>query len=102
MIRAQLLSQPAVLFAGYKVPHPLEPYFVIKVQTDGSITPNAAIQQACQELIKTLNILQERFKSEFAFKEMEIVGDDPYAVPGVTFPGQSSGWGMAQTDYSEF
>ncbi|KAM6491913.1 hypothetical protein JOM56_012551, partial [Amanita muscaria] len=27
------------LFASYKVPHPLQPYFLIKVQTDTSLTP---------------------------------------------------------------
>jgi len=29
----QLLRDPQVLFAGYKVPHPLEHKFVLRVQT---------------------------------------------------------------------
>ncbi len=33
LVRMQLLSDPAVLFAGYRIPHPLEYKLVIKVQT---------------------------------------------------------------------
>uniref|UniRef100_A0A673WBF0 RNA polymerase II subunit J n=1 Tax=Salmo trutta TaxID=8032 RepID=A0A673WBF0_SALTR len=33
IIRQQLLKDPQVLFAGYKVPHPLEHKIVIRVQT---------------------------------------------------------------------
>jgi DNA-directed RNA polymerase II subunit RPB11 len=51
MLRAQLLATPQVLFAGYKVPHPLQPYFLIKVQTDGSVTPTAVLETACTKLI---------------------------------------------------
>ncbi|XP_006801951.2 DNA-directed RNA polymerase II subunit RPB11-a [Neolamprologus brichardi] len=37
IIRAQLLKDPQVLFAGYKVPHPLEHKIVIRVQPGGSL-----------------------------------------------------------------
>ncbi|KAG9313510.1 DNA-directed RNA polymerase, partial [Chiua virens] len=39
MLRAQVLSMPQVLFAGYKVPHPLHPYFLLKIQTDWHYHP---------------------------------------------------------------
>jgi DNA-directed RNA polymerase II subunit RPB11 len=39
MLRSQLLLNESVIFAGYKVPHPLEPKFILKIQTDGSETP---------------------------------------------------------------
>ncbi|XP_042372380.1 DNA-directed RNA polymerase II subunit RPB11-a, partial [Plectropomus leopardus] len=38
-IRAQLLKDPQVLFAGYKVPHPLEHKIVIRVQTTPDYSP---------------------------------------------------------------
>jgi DNA-directed RNA polymerase subunit L len=39
MLTAQLLRDPRVLFAGYKVPHPLENSFVLKIQVrDGERT----------------------------------------------------------------
>lgn len=35
----QLLRDPAVSFAAYKVPHPLEPQIVVKVQTKENKDP---------------------------------------------------------------
>ena len=54
LCRRQLLSMPGVLFAGYKVPHPLEPYFILKVQTNGIQTPSVAVQEACKQIIETI------------------------------------------------
>ncbi|KAL0960031.1 hypothetical protein HGRIS_011679 [Hohenbuehelia grisea] len=68
LLRAQLLAVPEVLFAGYKVPHPLQPYFIIKVQTDGSITPQAALEKAINELISLITKVEAGFKREFAYK----------------------------------
>lgn len=71
MLRAQLLSMPQILFAGYKVPHPLHPYFLLKVQTDGTISPQEILEQACTKLIGTLSSLETKFKREFSFKDVE-------------------------------
>ncbi|KIL58211.1 hypothetical protein M378DRAFT_188299 [Amanita muscaria Koide BX008] len=110
MLRAQLLSMPNVLFAGYKVPHPLQPYFLIKVQTDGKITPQAAVEQSCTKLIGLMSQLETKFKREFSFKDVEVgtgVGttgvtastlEDPYGVG--TAPG-TSGWNTGR-DYLDF
>ncbi|KAI3615826.1 dna-directed rna polymerase ii [Moniliophthora roreri] len=107
MLRAQLLSMPQVLFAGYKVPHPLHPYFIIKIQTDGSITPEAILEQAALKVIGTLASLEAKFKREFSFKEVDPlgtgavgsvapnVGEDPYGAPAW---GQSAG----TKDYLDF
>jgi DNA-directed RNA polymerase II subunit RPB11 len=61
---SQLLLIPYVLFAGYKVGHPLEPKFVVKVQTDPEHTPIQAIQEACKSLILTLSKMREAFGRE--------------------------------------
>ncbi|KAG8953372.1 DNA-directed RNA polymerase II core subunit [Tulasnella sp. 419] len=110
LIRSQLLSHPNVLFAGYKVPHPLEPYFILKIQTDGNITPTAAFQTACNNILATIVNLQKEFKREFEFKEMDLddatiqqpVGGaaaarttDPYGV-------ESRGTRMRAHDYADF
>ncbi|KZW03799.1 RBP11-like subunits of RNA polymerase [Exidia glandulosa HHB12029] len=100
MIRAQLLTNANVLFAGYKVPHPLEPYFILKVQTDGHVTPSAAVQTASQEIMSLLTQLTERFKQEFTRKEMDALGDDSYAPPPVQ-PAHT-GWGAPAGDYTDF
>lgn len=83
---SQLLVTPHVLFAGYKVPHPLHPYFQIKIQTDGTITPQDALEQAANKLIATLGSLEGKFRREFSFKGNEAEGtagvDDPYGTGG--------------------
>ncbi|KAI0792328.1 DNA-directed RNA polymerase [Abortiporus biennis] len=91
LVRSQLLNMPQVTFAGYKVPHPLHPYFELKIQTDGSITPQVALEQACTKLIGTMVTLENKFKREFTFRDVEgAVPEDPYgtgATAGTTWPG---------------
>ncbi|KAF8461654.1 DNA-directed RNA polymerase [Russula ochroleuca] len=97
MVRGQLLSMPQVLFAGYKVPHPLHPYFLVKIQTDGTITPTAALEQACTKLIGTLSSLEAKFKREFSFKDVEgVTTEDAYGT-STTGPAWTSG-----RDYMDF
>ncbi|XP_014254851.1 DNA-directed RNA polymerase II subunit RPB11 [Cimex lectularius] len=62
MIRNQLLKDPKVLFAGYKVPHPLDPKFVIRIQTTNDETPQNALKNAIADLIAELSLFEERFK----------------------------------------
>ncbi|KAI5477276.1 hypothetical protein MNV49_006573 [Pseudohyphozyma bogoriensis] len=64
MLRAQLLHLPYVLFAGYKVPHPLEPRVIIKLQTDGTMTPIQAVQESCDKLITVLAAMKQQFTQE--------------------------------------
>ncbi|KAF9073105.1 DNA-directed RNA polymerase [Rhodocollybia butyracea] len=112
MLRAQLLTMPQVLFAGYKVPHPLHPYFILKIQTDGTITPDLVLSEACNQLIGTLSTLESKFKREFSFKEADggpgaasaaggafATSDDPYGTGAGT--GGGAGWGN-RDDYLDF
>ncbi|KAA1108377.1 DNA-directed RNA polymerase II core subunit [Puccinia graminis f. sp. tritici] len=75
MLRSQLLQFPYVIFAGYKVPHPLEPRFIIKVQTDGSHTPIQAIQEAVKTLILTLDKMRNLLQNEFRLAKTVGVGE---------------------------
>jgi hypothetical protein len=52
--------------------------FLVKIQTDGTITPTAALEQAC---IGTLSSLEAKFKRELSFRDVE----------GVTGPAWTSG-----------
>ncbi|KAG8216786.1 DNA-directed RNA polymerase [Butyriboletus roseoflavus] len=98
MLRAQVLSMPQVLFAGYRVPHPLHPHFLLKIQTDGTITPQAVLEQACTKLIATLSSLEARLKREFSFKDVEgAVPEDPYGTAGTG----AQTWGTGK-DYLDF
>ena len=62
MIRQQLLKDPQVLFAGYKVPHPLENKFVLRLQTTADYSPQEAFTNAITDLISEISLLEERFK----------------------------------------
>ncbi|GJJ15072.1 hypothetical protein Clacol_009347 [Clathrus columnatus] len=103
MLRSQLLAMPSILFAGYKVPHPLEPYFILKIQTDGSITPTEALEQAGNALLKLISDLQAKFKAEFAYKDVEGVdgvAEDPYgALPSNM---TTSAWGSSTRFYADY
>lgn len=70
---SQLLKSSNVIFAGYKVPHPLDPHFTLKLQTDGSVTPQQALQDACQALIALIADLQVKFDKEFEMKSFDSV-----------------------------
>jgi DNA-directed RNA polymerase II subunit RPB11 len=103
--RSQLLASPNVLFAGYKTPHPLHPYFLLKIQTDGSLAPAAALEAAASRLIATLSALEGKFRREFSFKDGESGG--PAAAVGMAgmegdpYGGGGVAWG-AQRDYLDF
>lgn len=59
---SQLLKDPKVLFAGYKVPHPLEHKFVLRIQTTSDYTPQEAFMNAITDLTSELSLFEERFK----------------------------------------
>jgi len=50
------------LFAGYKVPHPLESKFVLRIQTTPDYSPQEAFTNAITDLISEVSLLEERFK----------------------------------------
>jgi hypothetical protein len=51
-----------VLFAGYKVPHPLEHKFVLRIQTTSDYSPQEALMNSITDLISELSLFEERFK----------------------------------------
>ncbi|KAJ5247037.1 hypothetical protein N7468_002020 [Penicillium chermesinum] len=70
MLRSRLLKTKHVVFAAYRVPHPLTPNFLLRVQTDGEITPRKAVITASQALIKDLAILAREFQKEYELRKM--------------------------------
>ncbi|KAL8724804.1 MAG: hypothetical protein Q9181_006665 [Wetmoreana brouardii] len=70
MLRARLYQSPHVLFSGYKVPHPLVADFILRVQTDGTLTPRAAVLQACKDLVTDLGLLSREFTKEWELRKM--------------------------------
>ncbi|KAL8934441.1 MAG: hypothetical protein Q9216_005913 [Gyalolechia sp. 2 TL-2023] len=70
MLRSRLLQSPNVLFSGYKVPHPLFSSFILRVQTDGTLTPRQALVQACKDLVTDLGLLSREFTKEWELRKM--------------------------------
>lgn len=83
------------MFAGYKVPHPLEPSFQLKVQTDGSILPTEALEKAANDLIGTIRVIQNNFKREFSFREVEGADGINVGLGGLSGVGQGETGGGA-------
>ncbi|KAI9893645.1 MAG: DNA-directed RNA polymerase II core subunit [Vezdaea aestivalis] len=73
LLRSRLLTSQHVIFAGYRVPHPLFPTFELRVQTDGSLTPQEALMTACRDVVQDLASLGREFTKEWELKKM--VGD---------------------------
>lgn len=62
MLRMKLLDNPQVIFAGYKMPHPLEHEFVLKIQTTADTTPLQVLQDEIYHLIADINGLIRNFQ----------------------------------------
>lgn len=62
-MNSQLLRDPNVLFAGYKLPHPLEHKFELRIQTScPEYTPQDALTSSLTDLLAELSLFEERFK----------------------------------------
>lgn len=68
LLRAQLIQDPRVLFAAYKVEHPLFANFVLRIQTEEGYSPRDALKNACHSLIAQLSTLQKNFSKEWSIK----------------------------------
>jgi len=75
LIRMQLLNDPNVIFAGYRMPHPLDHKIVIKIQTNKNSTPTTTLTTAINNLKDEFSLLEERFKDALASKRNP---DAPY------------------------
>ena len=52
-----MLKDDRVLFAAYKVEHPLFANFVLRIQTEDDYSPQA-LQNACSGLISELDVIK--------------------------------------------
>lgn len=75
LLRYQLLENPRVTFAGYKVPHPLKYEVHIKVQTTGmDYPPQHAVNDAIELLVGKFANLTGQFEREFTNHSMQYGG----------------------------
>eukprot|EP01079_Euglenida_sp_SAG-EU17-18_P005942 gene5942-1060_t len=64
LIRMKLHEDHSVVFAGYRLRHPLEHNIEIKVQTDKTVSPNDAFKHALQGLASDVEKIGRAFKDE--------------------------------------
>ncbi|GAA0156769.1 DNA-directed RNA polymerase [Lithospermum erythrorhizon] len=64
ILRMQLHSDPNVLFAGYKLPHPLQYKIIVRIHTTSQSSPMQAYNQAINDLDKELDHLKSAFEAE--------------------------------------
>lgn len=70
MLRAQLLQDPRVVFAGYKIEHPLVSNFILRVQTEEDYEPREAVVNAARSLLDQLTQLRSNFEREWELKKI--------------------------------
>merc|ERR1719215_1377330 len=70
-LRMELLRNEAVLFAGYKVPHPLNNMIELRVQTLPKTTPEAAVRVAVANLKSEFSSMLDQFDEGVAAYQAE-------------------------------
>ncbi|GAB7337717.1 hypothetical protein MBLNU457_g2999t2 [Dothideomycetes sp. NU457] len=75
LLRGRLVKSPQIIFAAYKVPHPLFANFELRVQTDGSLTPKEAVVKACADIVQDLQKLDQEFTKEWELKKIAGAGN---------------------------
>lgn len=58
------LRSPATLFAGYRVPHPLDPMVQLRIQTNGQLSPTESLRAGLQESVDELAKMEIQFANE--------------------------------------
>jgi len=74
LLRGRLVKSPQIIFAAYRVPHPLFANFELRVQTDGSLSPKEAVVKACADIVQDLQKLDQEFTKEWELKKIAGAG----------------------------
>ncbi|ODV86987.1 hypothetical protein CANARDRAFT_195928 [[Candida] arabinofermentans NRRL YB-2248] len=76
LLRQELIEDPQVLFAAYKIEHPLFANFIMRLQTEEGYKPRLALKNACTRLISKLGVLNDKFKREWDLKALLTAGEN--------------------------
>eukprot|EP00002_Diphylleia_rotans_P024425 TRINITY_DN4822_c0_g1_i1.p1 TRINITY_DN4822_c0_g1~~TRINITY_DN4822_c0_g1_i1.p1 ORF type:complete len:112 (+),score=23.86 TRINITY_DN4822_c0_g1_i1:54-389(+) len=58
LVKMQLLRDEKILFAGYRMPHPLEHRIEIKIRTTADHSPSEAYKAAVEALVEEVSLLE--------------------------------------------
>ncbi|KAK0636358.1 DNA-directed RNA polymerase [Bombardia bombarda] len=87
LLSENLKQAPHVMMAGYKIAHPNVPEVMIRIQTDGTITPREALVNICKQLVASYGQLGREFQKEFALRQYADQGEQA----GLNAQGQGNG-----------
>lgn len=76
LLAQRLHKYKYIKFSGYQVPHPLFAKFLLRVSTDGTITPKDAVIQACRDVVQDLEVFSREFTKEMELKKIAKAGGD--------------------------
>lgn len=82
LISEHLKQSPHVIMAGYKVAHPNVPEVMIRVQTDGSVTPREIFIDVCKQLVAAYGHLGREFTREYELRRMATAGNQDNQASG--------------------
>ncbi|KAJ2690194.1 DNA-directed RNA polymerase II core subunit [Coemansia spiralis] len=99
ILRYRILQHPQVLFAAYRMPHPLEYFVELKVQTTAKTTPIVVMKEALESLMLEYGNIRSAFGNEL-FRMDPSVGDGSRGA-GWMGPGYG-GFGAMDTSSAEF
>eukprot|EP00879_Flechtneria_rotunda_P010338 GHRR01010809.1.p2 GENE.GHRR01010809.1~~GHRR01010809.1.p2 ORF type:complete len:166 (+),score=52.94 GHRR01010809.1:419-916(+) len=100
LLRQQLHEDESVIFAGYRIPHPLDPVMLVRIQTTDAKTPQQAMHDAVNELKQEVAYLMESLQQQCPRSPTHMPPQDPFgtaAYAGV--PGHAAGAGYASGAY---
>ncbi|EGC29943.1 hypothetical protein DICPUDRAFT_90278 [Dictyostelium purpureum] len=63
LVRMQLVADPDIIFAGYRMPHPLEHNVNIRIQTNQNTTPLDSIKKSIECLTNEFLNIEDQFKT---------------------------------------
>lgn len=97
LLRQQLHADEDVVFAGYRIPHPLDPLMVVRIQTTDAKTPQDAMNHAIMDLKAEVQELKASLATQVprpVDPQQPYMGQqpDPYAHPGYAGPPGASGY----------
>ncbi|KAI5839833.1 DNA-directed RNA polymerase, partial [Morchella snyderi] len=75
LLTSALLETEHVLFAAYKVPHPLFPTFILRISTDATIGPKEALTTTCKRVIEDLSSLSKKLTREWELTKLAAAKD---------------------------
>lgn len=64
LLRQQLHTDDDVVFAGYRIPHPLDPLMMMRIQTTGGKMPHEALDHAIRDVRAELRELKEELQAK--------------------------------------